>query len=274
MNDILIEIKNQPITVEIAKGLWPIPHLHKDLEMIYVEKGSVIAYTDKKCYHLTDGDVFLAFPNQVHFYENSCRGKYHLIIFSPDILFGIESILSNNVLRRAVIDGKKDNTLTKLIKKLPTDIKASENPIERTVQAGLLNQIMAHILKSEELKPRIKSDNATLQNILNYCEQNFENDLTLENVAESLHLNKYHISHILNQKLSISFSAYVNSLRIVKACDLLENTNKKTSDISEEVGFGSIRSFNRAFMSILKTTPLKYRSGTNALDRGLIANKE
>ena len=68
MNDILIEIKNQPITVEIAKGLWPIPHLHKDLEMIYVEKGSVIAYTDKKCYHLTDGDVFLAFPNQVHFY--------------------------------------------------------------------------------------------------------------------------------------------------------------------------------------------------------------
>ena len=39
-----------------------------------------------------------------------------------------------------------------------------------------------------------------------------------------------------------------------------KNTDKKIADISEEVGFGSIRSFNRAFLDIIKETPQKYRN--------------
>ena len=41
---------------------------------------------------------------------------------------------------------------------------------------------------------------------------------------------------------------------------MLEDTETKISDISEDVGFGSIRSFNRAFKDTMNTTPLEYRS--------------
>ena len=72
-------------------------------------------------------------------------------------------------------------------------------------------------------------------------------------------MSKYHISHLFNNKLGISFNTYINTLRINTACDLLEETDKKTTDISEEIGFGSIRSFNRAFLQIMDMSPLQYR---------------
>lgn len=129
-----------------------------------------------------------------------------------------------------------------------------------TTRVGLLNQIIAQLLCDFELKTRIKTDNPTLSEILNFCEQHFSEDITLEQVAKSLHLNKYHISHLINQKLGIGFSYYINTLRINAACDLLSTTDRKISDIVGDVGFGSIRSFNRSFTEIMHTTPIKYRN--------------
>jgi AraC-like DNA-binding protein len=96
--------------------------------------------------------------------------------------------------------------------------------------------------------------------VLDYCTKNFSNDLTLDILAEDLHVSKFHISHLLNQKLGISFSTYLNNIRVHRACFLLNNSDNKISDISEEVGFGSIRSFNRAFKSVMNMTPLEYRN--------------
>ena len=75
MNDILLEIKTEPITAFVSRELGPVPHLHRELELVYVERGSVRAFADKKCYKLESGDMFLSFPNQVHYYENSIKGK-------------------------------------------------------------------------------------------------------------------------------------------------------------------------------------------------------
>ena len=108
-------------------------------------------------------------------------------------------------------------------------------------------------------QPEIKSDNSALHSILNYCAQHFAGDIALEEVAKALHLNKYHISHLLNQKLGIGFSAYINALRVNKACKQPVSTDKKIAGISEESGFGSIRSFNRAFAQITDMTPQEYR---------------
>ena len=41
---------------------------------------------------------------------------------------------------------------------------------------------------------------------------------------------------------------------------MLKDTETKISDISEDVGFGSIRSFNSAFKDTMNITPLEYRS--------------
>ena len=81
-------------------------------------------------------------------------------------------------------------------------------------------------------------------------------------MAEGLHLSRCYISHLFNRKLSLGFNDYINMLRVQDACTQLLETDKKIADISEEVGFGSIRSFNRAFKNITGLTPLEYRANT------------
>jgi transcriptional regulator GlxA family with amidase domain len=59
--------------------------------------------------------------------------------------------------------------------------------------------------------------------------------------------------------MKMGIPQYVESLRFSDACHLLEMTDYTVAKISEESGFGSIRSMNRAFESFLGITPKDYK---------------
>ena len=94
---------------------------------------------------------------------------------------------------------------------------------------------------------------------MSFCSAHFAEDISLEYLADSLHLSRCYISHLFSRNLNIGFSEYINMLRVSAACELLLETRGRIADISEEVGFGSIRSFNRAFLKIMGRTPKEYR---------------
>lgn len=255
MEDTYFQLKENPIEYFVSDDLSPSPHLHREVELVYAERGSVRAFSDKKYYDVCDGDFFISFPNQVHYYENSTPGKYHVLILSPDIIYGAKHVLLEECPKYSVVKIPDP----KMLENLLSALKNAAGKYAETEKAGLACRIISYVLVLFDLKPRTKSNNPTLAQILSFCEQNFRDDLTLDTLSERLHLSKYYISRLFNQKLCIGFSTYLNMIRISNACDLLAETDKKTSDISEEVGFGSIRSFNRAFGDIMNTTPVKYR---------------
>lgn len=255
MDDVFVELKRNPLNFYRMDRLTPRPHLHKEVELVYVISGCADCYADRQCSSVSAGDMFIAFPNQIHYYLNSVQGDYLVLVVSTEVLWGMNRILN---------DFKPvQNTLSDLdnspIPDLFEQIYNQSGEYQETMQVGLLNQLIYHIISELDLRPQIKSDNSTIHAILHFCTQNYANDLTLEDVAQALHLNKYHISHLLNKKLGIGFSAYINTLRVDKACRQLSKTDKTIADISEESGFGSIRSFNRAFSQIMHITPQEYR---------------
>lgn len=254
--NIIYENRTKHVEIWAEDYLKPIPHLHKELEIIYVIKGESHLFIDNKDMTISDGDLFICFPNQIHCYERSTQGQYFLFTISPDCCIGIKDILCDNVPDNNVLKLNKDNDILKTL----VSAVSYYGQYKETYQAGLINHALAMILQKLSLKPRIKSNSATLQNIINYCSLNFSRELTLEDMSRELHLSKYHISHLLNSKLGISFTGYINMLRINNACDLLRLTNKSIASISEEVGFGSIRTFNRVFMQIMNATPYEYRN--------------
>lgn len=256
MKNLVVENKTRTITCRIDHSLSPIPHFHRHIELVYVIDGESYANADRKNYKLNKGDMFFAFPNQIHYYNTVLSGKYLLIIFSPDILYGLNDILFDNIPNTNVISTENCPDLLNL----SIEISKKGLEYEDTLKVGILNQLIATILPHLTLKTRIKTGNTTLQEVLNFCSSNFSNDITLEDIADALHISKFHISHLLNNKLGINFNSYINNLRINRACDMLEDTEIKISDISEDVGFGSIRSFNRAFKDTMNITPMEYRS--------------
>lgn len=253
----IYEYKTEPYHIGHSFSLYPIPHMHKNIELVYVLTGSCTANADHNTYHLKTGDLFISFPNQIHYYDSSAGSEFYVLIFNADVLFGIKDVLFDNYPPNNVITLSDNDPL----KSLFLSTTESYGEYEKTIIVGLINQAVAELLPRLKLKPRIKTENATIQSILSYCEENYSNStISLDSISEYLHLSKYHISHLLNEKLNISFNSYINMLRVNKVCSLLDETDKKVIDISEEVGFGSLRSLNRSFHEIMGTTPLKYRS--------------
>ena len=252
----LFENRSEYIKIFQSANLSPTVHFHKSIELIYVIEGGGIAYADQKKYTVKTGDVFISFPNQIHYYLYSATGKYMVAIFSPDMLFEMREQLYNCLPESNVFNVKNIPNLENLL----TQIVNFNGEYRETMEIALIGQIMASVMPCCQLKSRIKTNSSNLQLILNYCSSNFKDDITLENVAEAVHISKFHISHLINSKLGMNFNNYLNSIRINHACDLLNESNKKIADISEETGFGSIRSFNRAFKSVMNMTPAEYRN--------------
>ncbi len=256
MQRIRFEDKAGDFTTIHSSALYEVPHFHKHLELIYVVSGQATAYADQKKSVLHSGDLYIAFPNQIHYYEKSVTGKYVVVLLSPELIYGVEDMLYNNIPKKNLLTKDKVQDCVKII----MNYAQAKGAYAATAQVGLANQLLATLLPKLELAPRIKTNNTTLQSVLNYCSKNFANDLTLDTLAQDLHISKFHISHLLNQKLGISFNAYLSNIRVRNACYLLEDRSRKIADISEEIGFGSIRSFNRAFKEIMGVTPVEYRS--------------
>jgi AraC-like DNA-binding protein len=106
----------------------------------------------------------------------------------------------------------------------------------------------------------IKPDeNQAMRSVVQYCSRNFTKDLSLAILEEELHLSKYYISHLFGDKLGIRFNDYINSLRISEACKLLGNSDLSVTEISERVGFNTLRTFNRAFVKQIGLAPSEYR---------------
>lgn len=242
-------------------GLSSFVHLHKELEIVYVISGKCVAYADKNSYLLKPGDMFISFPNQVHYYKTVENGKYALLIFSPDIIYEYASLISKSIPDRNCILSDEESELKTIFAKM-SDADTDYNNL--TV-CGYINVLMGTVLPLLNLKIVDKNKTSAFYAIVEFCSNNFKNDITLETVSEKLHLSKYYVSHIINKRLGQNFNEYINNMRVSEALSFLRETDMKISDISEYVGFGTIRSFNRAFRTVMGVTPVEYRCGLNEL---------
>lgn len=252
--NIVYENKSEPMEFIQSTRLSSLPHMHKEVEIVYVEEGLSTAHADREYVQIKTGEIFISFPNQVHFYEKTANGKYKVLIVSPKVFFGISELVYSNIPQKSVIVA--NNELKKLFKSF-TKSKSEGN---LTACVGYTNLIMSEILSKIDLKPTIKSSDGTLREIMEFCEKHFSEDISLDTVAHGTHLSRCYISHLFGGKLNLSFTDYISILRINTACELLSETDKKIADISGEVGFGTIRSFNRTFHKVMGMTPQNYRN--------------
>ena len=95
--------------------------------------------------------------------------------------------------------------------------------------------------------------------IFDYCKNNYTHDITLDEVANALYVSKSYVSHIFCCKLKINFRNYINTLRVNKAVSLLRHSNISATEAAEQSGFGSMRTFNRAFVKYMGVTPREYK---------------
>ncbi len=102
-------------------------------------------------------------------------------------------------------------------------------------------------------------NNEIIKKAIRYISKNFTSNLTLDDVAEHVHLNPAYFSTLFKQSTGSSFKEYLNMVRIEESKRLLSNTENSIIDISMAVGFMDQSYFSKVFKKYTGLTPKQYR---------------
>ena len=235
-----------------------LPHIHQSIEILYITEGSCEATVDGKSYTLFKNDFIVVFPYRIHAYKDLSEKVRSLVLFSsPDRLTRFGSDWRDAIPETPVLHDE-DKSIYRLLSSIHKALK-SDQLFKKEIAKGYNTALFGILLPKLHCKTQKKADLSTTQQLLKYCDNYYTDRLSLDSVSKELGISKYYISHIFNNKLDISFTDYINALRISKAQYLLKETTLSITQISYDVGFSTIRSFNRIFKSISGKTPLEYR---------------
>lgn len=121
-----------------------------------------------------------------------------------------------------------------------------------------LNESQPIINENEDVESS-ECQKCFIEESVKYIKEHFKEKLTLEMVASKVFMNPQYFSRAFKEDMGVSFSTYVNDLKIKHACRLLETTNYPAYRISMECGFSDPSYFNRVFRAQMNMTPIDYR---------------
>jgi two-component system, response regulator YesN len=98
-----------------------------------------------------------------------------------------------------------------------------------------------------------------INKIIQYISINYNEQLSLKEIADKFHFNYYYLSSYFNSHIQEGFSEYLNKIRVEKAIELLRDPKFPVSEVSFMVGYSDHSYFCKVFKKYMKATPSRYR---------------
>lgn len=242
-------------------------HFHLSYEIYFLVENEISYFVDGKIFTVTPGSVIVIPPNTIHASNsiNEKTRKRYLINLPAEyikVFLDINpNLLSGINVQPIVFSGLKLIELTDLFEKILAEY---QNPTQDEVMIkSLLGEILTTLSRASKSQDADKTrENPTSQKMIsisNYIKENLHSEISLKEVSKIFYLNPSYISRAFKQTLNISFSEYLNALRIREACMLLKQTDSSITAIAQETGFRSCSDFCRVFRRTVKLSPLQYR---------------
>ena len=233
-------------------------HLHYSMEFVVVTDGELEMKVSGEKYRMLPGQTIIILPFETHSFESKGRSVCLVATFSPLLVGCFYNTVRNTVPDKRVLD-------------LPAEIfryaqaafkRFMRTPVDETHACAVLFQLCAEFTdKCVFTKCPREYDDRTLD-ALKYISENYTGDLSLEEVAKKVGMHPASLSRSFTQNFGVSFTKHISTLRANHAAKLLVVSRDRHMSITEVAiysGFGSIRSFNRAFSECFGVTPKEFR---------------
>ena len=113
------------------------------------------------------------------------------------------------------------------------------------------------------LLPRSPISYEACHRAISYMCLHFTEPLSLSSVARAVGMHPVTLSKLFADRLGLYFHSYLQYLRCSHALGLIRGGNATLTEVAYSAGFGSIRSFNRAFLAVYGKRPSDYRCEPN-----------
>ena len=229
-------------------------HLHSQAEIMYMRQGKCDAYIDGVCYSLEKGDCLIVFPNRIHSFRKGDEDIADVFIVDTSQLPEYKKIFEKRLPVCPHIKNVSSN-----IANVFSAIHDCSGEYQDPIRWGSLMALVGMLFSEMTFRDISDTENSSFQKLLDYCNNNYKTDITTNNVAKDLGLCTSYISHLFKDKLFIGFRQYINSLRINEALRLIDSKKMSLTEVAYEVGFSSIRTFNRVFAQSTGFSPSEYK---------------
>jgi len=231
-------------------------HFHRNLELIYVIKGSVNCTINNEPYLLTAGDFGLCLPYDIHGYIPEKGTVYWVLVFSEDYI----RFLSNKFSDKTG-DGFKFRCKRPVENFIKEQLINGNTPTILTLKSCLY-AVLEEYLDNISLVDKSKKEARIVSFISDYVKEHHTENLTLSGLAKKLGYDYNYTSRYFHNTFNMSFSAFVNIYRLETATRLLEETDDSICSIALKSGFQSVRNFNLFFKLSTNTTPTLYKKAS------------
>jgi AraC-like DNA-binding protein len=249
-------------------------HWHKYYEIILVLEGRAIITIDGDSITVTQDDIVLIDPGQVH---GSQMGSgtmlriYHFDgqIFSKDVHPGERLFQRKPCLRKLSQGEVLYSHIYKIIDILFTEYREKKKGFRLAIRSGLCQIVLAYLRMDSE-ESRVSPEKLArlteqrLERVLALILNDFDRvDFDLDSAAQEAAMSRFYFARFFKQLTGQSFHSYLTKVRLVHAKKLLLLGELSLEVVANKSGFASLSSFHRNFKADTGCTPGYYRKSNN-----------
>jgi two-component system response regulator YesN len=120
------------------------------------------------------------------------------------------------------------------------------------IVSDAVNKVLSSVHSTE-------NESSSFTKVLDYIHANYNKDLSLSELSEMFGVASQYFSKVFKDNMGTTLVLYLTDLRLNKALELLENTDKLGKDIAAEVGYSNPQYFIRVFKKKYRCSPSKFR---------------
>jgi AraC family transcriptional regulator, L-rhamnose operon transcriptional activator RhaR len=266
------------------KEYCEIMHKHDFIEIAYVVSGRGNHRVGDYSYEVAKGDLIVINYNVPHgfftFPDAHDGPTLYNCVFMPEFLdttlfsgknfkditssFLFESLFPEDFspgpdLR---LQGTDFYEIGELFSKMYQEYKLTKKGYSDIIRAYLIELIVKifRLIESKGQKSVPLHHQELVNKAVEYLKQNYNSEIKLEDLALKSFISKNYFSRLFKEVTGISFSDYIQKIRINEACNLIKNSDQKVVDIAFQVGFKDLKFFYEVFKKITGKTPGEYRN--------------
>lgn len=257
-------------------------HWHEEVELILVKSGEAWVKTEDSNVVLKEGQAMFINQNLLHSIRSSGGndGEVYSLRFHPSFLFGYEKqslsskylapLANSSYFKYLILDGQTpaSSEMLQLVR------RAVNVDLERAFgyeleMKSLLSRFWFLMLPnaiSQKPSPApthaATFDSLRIKTAIRYIEDHHTDAITLEEIADSIHISKSECCRCFKRTLGITPFEYLMKYRIFESARKMQQKEavaETISDLAASVGFNSPSYFNKIFKKYLKCTPLQYK---------------
>lgn len=251
-------------------------HFHEFMELVFIESGQGIHFTEKESYPIAAGDVFVIRKHDAHGYSNTNNLRLINVLFYPDKLALPLEELDNlrgyhamfETKRRARefyglkshlrLDLKQLTHIEGLISSLEQDLKDKEPGFSFMAKALFMQTICILSRYYENRQILTRHPLTRISNAIAHIEANYAKPISLADLASTAHMSLSNLHRDFKSATGFSPIEYLIRLRVMRGAELLRQGKLNVTETAFQTGFNDSNYFSRQFREVMGISPRQF----------------